>query len=435
MVEDGSTRPAGGLLRRHHDFRLLWVGSTIGRLGDSITAIALPLVAVSTLNATAFQVGLLAAAAWVAWLVIGLPVGAWVDRWRRRPVLVISSAASFLIFVSVPVAAAVHLLSIGLLLVLALLSGCAAVFFQTAYFPYLATILTPEDRPAGNSLLEGSSAAAGILGQGAGGLIAQLVGAVNGMLADAVTFLVTIACVLGIRQPEQPPVKPDEPTTIVADIRDGMAFLLGNPWLRPMIFFSTAANFALTGYDAIQVVFLVRSVGLSSGSVGGLIALTSVGGIIGAFLAGRVSAWLGSARAQLAFIATTVVVLLIPLTSGGPGVLLFIVGGFGVSFGVAGSNVVVAIFAQGYVPQHMLGRMAACSSFLGYGAIPIGALVGGALATALGPRGGMWVMTALVPLSGLFLLLSPVRTVRDLPTPPEPEPAAESAAEPEPRPG
>jgi MFS family permease len=435
MVDDDSARPAGGLLRRHRDFRLLWVGSTIGRLGDSITVIALPLVAVSTLNATAFQVGLLSAAAWVAWLIIGLPVGAWVDRWRRRPVLVISSAASFLIFVSVPIAAGLHLLSIGLLLVLALLSGCAAVFFQTSYFPYLTTILTADDRPTGTSMLEGSSAAANIVGQGAGGLIAQLAGAVNGMLADAVTFLVTIACVLGIRQPEQPPVRPDEPTTMVADIRGGMAFILGDQWVRPMVLFGTVANFALTGYDAIQVVFLVRSVGLSSGSVGGLIALTSVGGVVGAFLAGRVSAWLGSARAQLAFIATTVSVLLIPLTFGGPGVLLFIIGGFGVSFGVAGSNVVVAIFAQGYAPQHMLGRLAACSSFLGYGAIPIGALVGGALASALGPRGGMWVMTALVPLSGLFLLLSPVRTVRDLPSPPEPEPTTETTAEPEPQPG
>lgn len=434
MGDDDLAPPKGGLLRRHHDFRLLWTGATIGRLGDSITVIALPLVAVSTLNATPFEVGLLSAAAWVAWLVIGLPVGAWVDRWRRRPVMVISSAASFLIFVSVPVAAGLHLLSVGLLLVVALLSGCAAVFFQTSYSAHLPTILTADDRPAGNSLLEGSSAAASILGQGAGGLIAQLAGAVNGMLADAVTFLVSIACVLGIRQPEQPPARPEQPTTMAADIRGGMAFIFGNEWLRPMILFGTVANFALTGYDAIQVVFLVRAVGLSAGSVGGLVALTSVGGVVGAFLAGRVSAWLGSARAQLAFIATTPVVLLIPLTFGGPGVLLFVVGGFGVSFGVAGSNVVVATFAQGYVPQNMLGRLTACGSFLGFGAIPIGALVGGALANALGPRGGMWVMTALVPLSGLFLLLSPVRTVRDLPAPPEPGITTEAVVDPDPQP-
>ncbi len=427
-MADNSAQTGGWLLHRHRDFRLLFVGSTIGKLGDSIAAIAMPLVAVSTLHATAFEVGLLEAAAWLAWLVIGLPVGAWVDRWRRRPIMVIASAASFLIFVSVPIAAWLHLLSIGLLLVVALLSGCASVFFQTSYFPYLPTILRPADRPSGNSLLEGGSAAAGILGQGAGGLIAQLAGAVNGMLADAITFLVSIACVLGIRQPEQPPERPGEPTTIVAEIRGGMAFIFGDEWLRPMMLFGIVANFAIVGYEAIQVVFLVRTVGLSSGSVGALVALSSIGGIVGAFVAGTVSKRLGSARAQLAFVAGTVVVLLTPLTFGGPGVLLFLVGGFSVSMGVAGSNVVVAVFGQSYVPQHMLGRLNACGSFLGYGAIPLGALAGGALANVLGPRGGMLVMTVLVPLSGLFLLLSPVRTVRDLPARPEPDIATEAAS-------
>lgn len=435
MVDEDLARPTGRLLRRHRDFRLLWVGSTVGKLGDAVTEIALPLVAVSTLGATPFQVGLLSAAGWVAWLLIGLPVGTWVDRWRRRPVMVISSAASFVILVSVPVAAGLHVLSIGLLLVVALLAGGAAVFFQTSYGAYLPTILRPADRPSGNSLLEGSTYTASIAGQGAGGLIAQLAGAVNGLLADAVTFLVAIACTLGIRQPEQPPQRPDEPTTMVADIRGGMTFVFRDEWLRPMILFGTVANFALVGYQAIQVVFLVRTVGLSAGAVGGLVALTTVGGIIGALVAGRVGGWLGTARAQLAFIATTVTVLLLPLTFGGAGVLLFVVGGFGVSLGVAGSNVIVATFAQNHVPQNLLGRVIACTSFLSYGAIPLGALVGGTLAGALGPRGGLWVLTALVPLAGLFLLLSPVRTVRDLPLPPVPDAQADAEPEPEAQPG
>lgn len=416
------------LLRRHRDFRLLFAGSTIGKFGDSIAAIAMPLVAVSTLHATAFEVGLLEAAAWLAWLVIGLPVGAWVDRWRRRPIMVIASAASFLIFITVPLAAWLHLLSIGLLLVVSLLAGCASVFFQTSYFPYLPTILRPIDRSTGNSLLEGSSAAASIVGQGAGGFVAQLVGAVNGMLADAITFLVSIVCIVGIHQREHQLERPDEPTTIVADIREGMALIFGNEWLRPMTIFGTAANFAIVGYEAIQVVFLVRTVGLSPGSIGALIALSSVGGIVGAFVAGKVSERIGSARAQLAFVGEMALVLLMPLAFGGPGMLLFLVGGFGVSMGVAGSNVIFAVFGQNYVPERLLGRLNACGSFLSYGATPLGSLVGGALANALGPRAGMAMMTVLVPLSGLFLLLSPVRTVRNLPTPPEPDVAPEAAS-------
>ncbi|WP_344123550.1 MFS transporter [Streptomyces blastmyceticus] len=408
----------GGLLGRHRDFRLLWCGETAGKFGASVTGVAMPLVAVSTLHAGTFEVGLLTAAAWVPWLVIGLPVGVWVDRMRRRPIMLAAAAVSCLLFAGVPVAAWAGRLSIGLLLTVALLTGTAAVFFQTAYSAYLPGILEPEDQPEGNAKLHGSASAAQIAGLGSGGLIAQLAGAVNGMFANAATFLVSLLCLSGIRHRE-PRITgtAHRPKSLVGEVGEGLRLVAGDPWLRTLTLFGAASNLALMGYQSILVVFLVRGVGLGPGPVGALIAAAGTGGVAGAFVARRVAGRVGTARATLLFeLGLPVFALLIPLTTGGAGVVLFVAGGFCVSAGVVAGNVVKASFQQRYCPPGLLGRLTATTAFLNYGTIPLGALLGGTLGTALGIRTAMWITTAGVPLAALILLFSPIGRSRDLPT-------------------
>ncbi|MFI2040120.1 MFS transporter [Streptomyces bottropensis] len=408
----------GGLLHRHHDFRLLWCGETAGKFGASVTGVAMPLVAVSTLHASTFEVGLLSAAAWAPWLIIGLPVGVWVDRLRRRPIMLAAAALSLLLFASVPVTAWSGRLSIGLLLAVALLAGTAAVFFQTAYSAYLPSIVEPDDQPEGNAKLHGSASAAQIAGLGSGGLIAQLAGAVNGMFANAATFLVSLLCLAGIRHREPRITRTEHrPTSLVSEVREGLRLIAYDPWFRTFTLFGAASNLALMGYQSIQVVFLVRSVGLAPGTVGVLIAATSAGGVAGAFAARRVAHRIGTARATLLFeLGLPMLGLLIPLTVGGAGVLLFVTGGFSVSAGVVAGNIIKASFQQRYCPPDLLGRLTASTAFLSYGAIPIGALLGGVLGTALGLRTAMSITTAGVPLAALILLFSPIRRTRDLPT-------------------
>ncbi|MEU3754347.1 MFS transporter [Streptomyces olivoreticuli] len=408
----------GGLLGRHRDFRLLWCGETAGKFGASVTGVAMPLVAVSTLHAGTFEVGLLTAAAWVPWLVIGLPVGVWVDRMRRRPIMLAAAAVSCLLFAGVPVAAWAGRLSIGLLLTVALLTGTAAVFFQTAYSAYLPGIVEPEDQPEGNAKLHGSASAAQIAGLGSGGLIAQLAGAVNGMFANAATFLVSLLCLSGIRHRE-PCVTGTErrPKSLAGEVGEGLRLVARDPWLRTLTLFGAASNLALMGYQSILVVFLVRGVGLGPGPVGALIAAAGTGGVAGAFAARRVAGRVGTARATLLFeLGLPVFALLIPLTTGGAGVVLFVAGGFCVSAGVVAGNVVKASFQQRYCPPGLLGRLTATTAFLNYGTIPLGALLGGTLGTALGIRTAMWITTAGVPLAALILLFSPIGRSRDLPT-------------------
>jgi MFS family permease len=407
----------GGLLRRHRDFRLLWCGETAGKFGASVTGVAMPLIAVSTLHAGTFEVGLLSAAAWAPWLVIGLPAGAWVDRLRRRPIMLAAAAASLLLFAGVPVAAWSGWLSIGLLLTVALLTGTAAVFFQTAYSVYLPGVLESDDQPEGNAKLHGSASAAQIAGLGSGGLIAQLAGAVNGMFANAATFLISLLCLAGVRYCESPVTRTERrPKALVSEVAEGLRLIAGDPWFRTLTLFAAASNLALMGYQSIQVVFLVRSVGLAPGTVGALIAATSTGGVAGAFLARRVAGRVGTARATLLFeLGLALLAPLMPLAVGGAGVLFFVAGGFCVSAGVVAGNVIKAGFQQRYCPPDLLGRLTASTAFLSYGTIPLGALLGGALGTALGLRTAMWIMTAGVPLAALILFFSPIRRSRDLP--------------------
>lgn len=396
------------LLRTHRDFRLFWCGETINRFGSATSSVALPLVAISMLDATTFEVGLLTAAAWAPWLLIGLPTGAWIDRVRRRPVMLASSAVSAVLFAAVPLTG--DLLSIQLLLSVAVLAGAASVVFQTAYTAYLPTLLDPSDHAEGNAKLHGSASAAQIAGLGFGGLLVQLVGAANTLLVDAASFLIALGCIAAIRYRERRTANPRQ----AGAIRAGIRLVAQDVWLRTLTIFGAVSNLALMGYQAIIVVFLVREAGLTAGAVGTLIAAASSGGVVGAFV-GRHTIRFGTARALLLCeLGLPTLALLIPLAGASP--WFYLVGAFGVSLGVVGGNVVKATFLQSYCPPDLFGRLTATTAFVNYGTIPLGALLGGVLGQTLGLTPALWITTAGVPLAGLVLLASPIRRRRDLPT-------------------
>ncbi|WP_143264505.1 MFS transporter, partial [Amycolatopsis kentuckyensis] len=183
----------------NRDFRLLWTGETTSMLGSMVASTALPLVAVVTLQASTFGVALLTAVAWLPWLVIGLPAGAWVDRLPKRPVMLICNTVSMAVFGSVPLVAAFGLLTMPYLLVAALLGGVAKVFFSLAYRAYLPTLVGKDDLLEGNAKLDGSESATQVAGPGLAGLLAQAFGPVSGILVDAVSFGVSVLCVRAIR--------------------------------------------------------------------------------------------------------------------------------------------------------------------------------------------------------------------------------------------
>jgi Major Facilitator Superfamily len=420
-----SRRRFGGLLWQRN-FRLLWIGETVNQLGSAMAVIGVPLLAVLFLHATTFEVGALAAAGYLPWLLIGLPAGAWVDRLPPRPVMIACDAVSAALYASVPVAGAFGALTVGQLYAVQLLAGAAAVVFGTAYQVNLPSLVTSAELAEGNAKLQASSQAAGLGGRGLSGVVTQVVGATAAVGFNAASFLVSAACLLAIRAPEPRPAATRRVTTLRRDVADGMALVFNDPYLRPLALFGGLANLALDAVAALAVVFLVRVVGLSAGVTGLLTALPGLGGVVAALAARPVIAAIGTARGLLlATVGTLPFTLLIPLAAPGPR-LLFYAAGFLVSgAGVAMFNIILSTFRQVYCPPGMLGRVTATMRFIILGTSPFGALAGGALGTWLGPRNALWAVLSVLSLSGTLLLRPGMTRHRDLPaTPAAPAPAA-----------
>jgi MFS family permease len=418
LVPAGSGNRWGGLLRRR-DFRQLWVGETTSSLGNFITSLALPLVAVTTLRSSAFAVGALYACAWLPWLVLGLPAGALVDRVPCRRVMLASDVTSAAVLASVPVAAWYGVLSLVQLLAVAVVTGSGAVFFNTAYGVYLRTLVPTDDLVEANAKLQGSRSVAQVAAPGAAGLLAQVFGAVTGLVADALTFVVSALCLLSVRTKE-PRTATGQATHLChlwVDIRAGLRLVADDPYLRILTVQGALANLALAGWQALEVVFLVRTVGVSPETVGALLAVMGIGGVCGAFAAGPISRRFGTARALLGCsMGTFPFGLFVPMAGLGPRLLLFGLGGAVVSAGLVSFNIIVRSFRQRYCPAPFLGRVTATMSVLVYGSIPLGALLAGTLGSLLGARSALWVMVGTLALCSLVLLAGPVRRTRDLPS-------------------
>ncbi|MGW4500654.1 MFS transporter [Micromonospora sp. NPDC004336] len=411
--------PRGGLLR-HRDFRLLWAGQTASSIGSNVTTVALPLVAVTVLDTGTFGVAVLTAAAWLPWLLFGLPAGAWVDRLPRRPVMIACDLICALLFLSVPVAALLGVLTVGQLLVVALGAGLARVFFETAEQVYLPVLLRPEQVPEGNAKIQATQTASYVLGPGIAGVVAQVVGAVAALLLDALTFLFSAACLLRIRTVDRRPRRVEGSRSLRREIGEGIRFVARDPYLRVLAVFGAASNVGLIGYQAVLVVFLVREARLAPASVGALIGAMSLGGIAGALLATRLGRRLGTARAMLlAGALAGPTALLIPLAGPGGRLALPAIGGILVSLGVAIGNVLKGSFRQTYTPHHLLGRVTVSMQMLNYGTIPLGAVLSGAIGAAYGAGTAMAVMTGWLALTPVILLVGPLRRRRDLPVAPE----------------
>ncbi|WP_433386544.1 MFS transporter [Micromonospora sp. KLBMP9576] len=411
--------PGGGLLR-HRNFRLLWAGHTASAVGSNVTAVALPLVAVTVLDASTFVVAVLTAAAWLPWLLVGLPAGAWVDRVPRRPVMIVCDLAAALLFLSVPAAAALGILTVTQLLLVALGAGLARVFFETADQVYLPVLLRPEQVPEGNAKLQATQTASYVLGPGLAGVIAQLVGAVTALLLDALSFLFSAACLLRIRAVEPRPEPAGRARSLRREIGEGIRFVARDPYLRVLTAFGAASNIGLIGYQAVLVVFLVREARLAPASVGALVAAMSLGGILGALSATTLGRRLGSARALLLAAALTgPPALLIPFAGPGGRLALPAIGGMLVSLGVAIGNVLKGSFRQTYTPHHLLGRVTVSMHMLNYGTIPLAAVLAGTVGATYGVGTAIAVMTGWLALTPLLMLIGPLRRRRDLPVAPK----------------
>ncbi len=422
-------------LLRNRDFVRLWTGETISQLGSQVTLLALPLMAITILGATTFQVGVLQAAEFLPFLLIGLPAGAIVDRMRRRPVLIAGDVGRALLLLSIPVAYWTGWLSLAQLMIVVFLTGVLTVFFDVAYQSYLPALIDRDQLADGNAKLEISRSGAQIAGPGLAGVLVQWLTAPVAVLVDALSFGASAAAVLAIRTRESPPAAAgdgDDPaprTTLRHEIREGLRYVLHHPHLRAIAGCTATSNLFGALLQAVFLVYAVRSLGFSAGTIGLIFMIGNVGFLVGATLAGRITSRLGLGHTICWSIFVSglggVLIALAPRSAALP---WFIVGWAVMSFGNPIYNIDQVSYRQAITPRRMQGRMNATMRFMVWGTLPLGSLLGGVLGTTLGLRPAMVIGGCGGMLAVLWVVLSSVRDIPAIPEPLGAEPAVDVVA-------
>ncbi len=402
-------------LRRQRAFVTLWFGEGVSVLGGATSSILIPLLAVLDLHATAWWMGLLTAAAWLPWLLIGLPAGAMVDQLSPRAVMIAADLVSAVSLASVPLAWWTGDLTLAQLFVVALVNGACSVFFRAAYPALVNRVVAPEQLTEANARMFGTESASTVVGQGLGGWLAGALGAASGVLLDAVSFVVSAVCLSRIR------LRPDRRgrqacAPIGERVKDGLHFVYSDRLLRLFTLLGGMSNFGLTGYQAVLVLYLVNDGGLSSTQIGVLFAIDGLGGLIGAAVAAPAARRFGTARAMVWFgVAGGPPTLLLGLVHPGWSVLFAAVALPAVGFGVVAGNVIKGGWRMGYVPAELQARAVTATQVVNFGTMPLAALSAGWLGGTIGLRATVVVMVAVHVATTLALLASPVARRRDLP--------------------
>jgi MFS family permease len=404
-------------LLREADFRNLWLGQSISLLGDQITYIALPLAAVLELDAGPAEMGYLGAAALTPHLLLSLPAGVWLDRVaRRKRILVGCDLARAALLATVPIAFGVDALTLGQLYAVAFLTGCFAVFFDLSY-PIVFVSVTPREQYLeGNSLIHGSRSFSYVAGPSVGGLLVQAFSAPFAILADAVSYLVSAACLGRVGAPEAPVEEPEG--GMRARVAEGLRFIGRNPIFRPALSATATLNFFNYAFHALFVLYATRSLGVGAGTLGLILGAGAVGGILGATISTRVARVLGVGNAfLLGCVLFPAPLVLVPL-AGGPRwliVAMLFTAEFFAGMGVMILDINGGSIMYALTPDRLRSRAQGAFNFVNWGIRPIGSLVGGALGAWIGVRPTLWVATIGAIAGTLWLLPSPVPALRKLP--------------------
>ncbi len=367
----------------HRHFWRFWTGSTISNAGTAVTAVAMPLLAVLVLRVSSFQTGLLAAAADLAWLVIGLPAGVIVGRWPLRGTQVVMDVVRALAVASVPIAYLMHDLVFAQLIVVALIVGFATVVFDIGNSTFLVSIVSDDELAKRNSLTTGSDAAVQLGGPATAGLLVQLIGAPLCLLIDAISYGASAILMQSLPRAEQAPPAPGLAPSAMTLIGDGWRYAVRHKVIRPCMVAATLLNLTAGSLLGLVPIYLVRTLHVTPALVGLLLAADGAGSLIGAAITVALAARLGSARAVLVASAVSAAsVVLLPLAGRSWGLVLFGIGNAGFALGITVFSILTRTYRQSATPREMLPRVMATVRFASWGAIPVGAVLTGLLASS-----------------------------------------------------
>jgi MFS family permease len=412
-------RPQGGLWS-HPDFVKLWTGQSISEVGSQVSQLALPWLAAVGLHASPFQFSLLGVLGFLPFILFALPAGVWVDRLRRRYILIAGDAARAVLLMLIPVLWATHELRIWHLLVLQFAIGVFTVFFDVAYQSYLPALVEREHLIDGNSKIQLTASIAQVGGPNLSGVLIAAITAPYAIVVDAASFVVSSVFMISMRHREEPPKYDDANPRpkMWPQVKEGLDWVVKHPWLRAIAACTGTSNFFSSTAFAILLLYMVRVLHLSAYEVAAVFAVTSVGSIVASLCTGRLNKWLGVGPTIVwSIFVSSVAAIGYPLAPKSFPLPLLMIAGVGFGFGAVAYNITQVSLRQAITPERLQGRMNAAMRWIVWGTIPLGTLFGGGLATWFSLRTAIWVgsigqMAAFVPVT-----MGSLKRVREMPEP------------------
>jgi len=401
----------------------LWIGQSISEFGTQVSELAIPLVAVVALKASAFEVASLGTVQFLPFILFTLPAGVWVDRVSRRMVLIVGDAGRALLLISIPLAYFLDALTLGQLYAVGFGVGILTVLFDVAYQSYLPSLVEREQLVEGNAKLQTTVSGAWIAGPGLAGLLIGAITAPYAILVDAVSFVVSGGFTAVIRRRERLPARTEQRPRMRTELWEGLRYVLGHRLLRPQAISTGVSNFFSNVAFSIFVVYAVRTLHLSPAEIGVAFTGFGIGWLLGSVSATRLGTRLGVGPATMLGAALSGPgTLLVAVSPRGFPLPLIIAGGIVGGFGAVVYNIQQVSLRQTITPERLQGRMNSVMRFLVWGTIPLGSLTGGALASTIGLRetlvvGAIGGFTSVLP-----IIFSPIRALEGFP---EPEPDLE----------
>jgi MFS family permease len=385
-------------------FRHLYLSAAVSQFGTQISYVALPLLAVTTLNAGEFELGLLSSLATITVLVTGLPAGAWIDRVRKRPVMVTADLARAVLLGSLPVAWWLGGLTMWQLYLVAMLTGVGTLFFDVASHSVLPHIVGRDGLTRANSLLVSTSAAMDISGRSFAGALVALIGAPLAILIDVASYLVSALFLRRLPSPAASTVR--EP--LGPQIAEGVRFVVGNPVLRPIALQGAMVNLGFPLMSVLLPVLIVRELGYREWVFGLFLAVGGAGVLAGSASAHLMGRWLGKARAVwLVSLTTTPAAFLVPLIP--QAIWVAALGWFVLTYRTGMNNVLLVSFRQQVTPDSLQGRMNATMRLILMGAVGLGGLLAGVIGATFGTQATLWAGAVVMAFSWLPLVRSEFR--------------------------
>jgi MFS family permease len=407
-----------GTIWRNPAFVRVFSAATVSIFGSLVTRTALPFAAILVLGAGAGEVATIRAFEIVGGVAIGLVAGAWVDRLRRRPVMIAADLGQAICLGSIPVAAIGGWLSIGQLIIVAFLASILSTFHNVADNAYLPTVVDREQLVAANSALTASGSVAEVSAFSIGGVLVQVLTAPIAIAVDAISFVVSAVILGTIRRPEPRPNPPEERARIVTEIVDGLRPIGRSPILRTIILAGSGAHLLWGAFGAVYLVFATEELGLGPATIGLVAAVGGISSLVGALVASRTSRRIGVGPSILLGLTLfTLGNFLIPLAPAGSAglAIAFLVGQQLIGdVGATLEEITELSLLQATVPNELLGRVNSAYDFLTHLALLVGTVGAGLIGEWFGLRQAL-LFGLLGGLAAIaFVWFSPLRTLRDL---------------------